>query len=97
MGWVGGVVVYAVLWFICLMLVAPRGQPTQIEAGQIEPGTPGGAPASIRMGRKFLYATVFALVVWLIIFVVLEYKILTLGDFDFLAPESLRSSTLGLE
>ena len=60
MGWTGVIVMYVVFWFIALFLILPRGQKTQIEHGEIEPGTPGGAPAEINIGRKFLYATIAA-------------------------------------
>lgn len=92
MGWVGGIVTYALLWFLCLILVAPRGQPTQLESGRVEPGTPGGAPASIRMGRKFLWATLLAVGIWGGIYLIVVNELVTLSDLEILSPASLRGA-----
>ncbi|MEM9724739.1 MAG: DUF1467 family protein [Pseudomonadota bacterium] len=88
MGLVGAVVLYAVFWFICLFLVLPHGQPTQIEDGDVERGTPGGAPAHVDMNRKFLYATIGAAVIVGVIALIVNFRIIVLEDFAFLFPAS---------
>ena len=63
----GGIVLYAVLWFLTLFVVLPIGQKSQAEAGEIVPGTPAGAPANLLLRRKLILTTLFATAVWGII------------------------------
>jgi len=60
-------VVFAVLWFLTLLVVLPIGLRTQGEAGEIVPGTPASAPAAPQMGRIFRRVTLIALVIWAIV------------------------------
>ena len=95
MGWTGAVVMYIVFWFIALFIILPRGQKTQIEQGEIEPGTPGGAPADINIPRKFLWATIAAAAALGLYAGVTETGLLTLQDFDFLFPDSFKEPPAG--
>ncbi|MDO5647943.1 DUF1467 family protein [Paracoccus sp. (in: a-proteobacteria)] len=63
----GGVVLFAVLWFLTLFVVIPIGQRSQADAGQIVPGTHAGAPAGVNWRRKLWFTTIFTAVVWGII------------------------------
>ena len=36
----GGIVLYAVLWFLVLFVLLPFGQQSQADAGEVTPGTP---------------------------------------------------------
>ena len=60
----GGIVLYAVLWFLTLFVLLPIGEVSQEEAGEGVPGTPSGAPHRPRIGRKMLWATAIAAVLW---------------------------------
>ena len=40
----GGIILYAVLWFLVLFVFLPFGQQSQAEVGIVTPGTPAGAP-----------------------------------------------------
>lgn len=88
MSWSGAIVTYAVLFFVCLLVILPRGVPTQDEDGEIEPGTPAGAPSEINIRRKYLWAALMALAGFAVIAVVMESGWLSLDDFDFLFPAS---------
>lgn len=88
MSWTGGIVIYLCSWFVFLWVILPRGVPTQQEVGEIEPGTPAGAPAAIAIKRKFLWAALLALIPLISATVVAEYQLLTVDDFDFLFPKS---------
>lgn len=90
----GAVVLFVVFWFIALFLILPRGQATQLEDGEVVPGTPGGAPSEIRMGRKFLFATIAAAAA-VGVAALLMASGLTLDDFDFLYPSSFKEPLLG--
>lgn len=88
---IGGVVVYAISWWILLLVILPRGVQTQIESGEIEPGTPGGAPAHrLPVRRKLLWISLAALIPFGIFWILIEYQPLTLNDFDFLFPASFK-------
>lgn len=60
----GGIVLYAVLWFLVLFVLLPIGQKSQAEAGEVVPGTPPGAPADPKLKKKALWATLIAAVIW---------------------------------
>lgn len=81
-----GLVLYAVLWFLILLMVLPIGVRSQEEAGEVEPGTPAGAPETPMIGRKMLWATAGAAVAWLMVFAVVEGRLITRDDIRFLAP-----------
>ena len=91
----GAVVMYAVFWFIALLLILPHGQSTQLEEGEVEPGTPGSAPSEINIRRKFLYASIVAAVALAVMAGVLESGVFQLNDFSFLFPESFNEPPAG--
>lgn len=82
MGPVGGIVAFACIWMVSLFLVLPWGITSPHEAGQeIAKGTDPGAPVAPRMLLKAGVTTVVALILWTALFVVLEYKLITLDNF----------------
>ena len=85
---------YAVLWFLVLFVLLQNGVRSQDEEGDVVPGTPQGAPAAIRIRRKFLWASILAFVPWGVFFAVLEFEVLRLDDFNFLFPESFHRENL---
>jgi predicted secreted protein len=60
----GAIVLFAVIWFVALLVALPIGIRTQEEAGEIVPGTPSSAPENPMMARKFFWVTVVTLVLW---------------------------------
>ena len=60
----GGIVLYAVLWFLTLFVLLPIGQVSQEEAGEVVPGTPAGAPSNPMLGKKMAWATAISAVLW---------------------------------
>ncbi len=57
-------VLFAVIWFLCLMIGLQLGITTQAEAGRVEPGTPPAAPGNPAMGRRLLRVTLAAAILW---------------------------------
>lgn len=90
----GALVTYAILWFLTLFVLLQNGVRSQAEEGEIEPGTPPGAPSAIRIKRKFLWATILAFIPWALFFAVLESGLVSIEDFNFLFPESFSHTTL---
>ena len=60
----GGIVLYAVLWFLALFLLLPFGFRSQADDGYVVPGTHEGAPAHPLLKRKMIWATLLAAVIW---------------------------------
>lgn len=92
MSWTGAIVLYAVSFFLCLFMILPRGVPTQLEEGDVEPGTPGGAPAEIDIRRKFMWAAAAAVAPVALFGANAAFGWLTLDDFSFLFPASFAIS-----
>jgi len=82
MGPVGGTVAFACIWMVSLFLVLPWGIRNPHEAGaEIVKGTDPGAPVAPRMLLKVGITTIIALVIWTALFMVIEYRLVTLDDF----------------
>ncbi|AUH34458.1 DUF1467 family protein [Paracoccus tegillarcae] len=60
----GGVVLYAVLWFLVLFIILPIGARSQADAGKVVPGTHASAPDNPQLKRKALWTTLIAAVIW---------------------------------
>ena len=56
------IVVYICIWFMTLFAVLPFGVRTQDEAGDVVPGTPGSAPANMKLARILLINSLVAAV-----------------------------------
>lgn len=65
MGVVTGLVLFAIIWFMCLFVVLPFFVRTQGDVGESVRGTPQSAPASgFGLKRHLAINTGIALVVW---------------------------------
>lgn len=80
------IVMYAVLWFIILLMLLPVGVRSQAESGHIEPGTPAGAPETPMIGRKMLWTTVATTAAWLILFGIIVGGVITREDLTLFSP-----------
>ncbi|PCD76162.1 DUF1467 family protein [Pseudothioclava arenosa] len=78
----GGIVLYAVIWFMVLFVVLPMRLTTQEEAGEVVPGTPAGAPHDAGMKRKVIITTIAATLLWAVIAAVILSGAVTLADID---------------
>lgn len=80
MGPISGVVVYLIIWWLVLFIVLPFGVQTQHESGEgIEPGTPESAPAKSGIWLKFAITTAIAAVCWGVFFIIMKYRLITIG------------------
>lgn len=62
MGWVTGIAVYVVVWWVVLFAVLPWGVRT---ADTPQPGMAPSAPVSPRIALKFLVTSGVAAIIWL--------------------------------
>ena len=71
MGWVSGIAVYIVIWWLVIFMVLPWGvQP--IEQSDIEKGHAASAPRRPRMLRKVALTTAISAVLWLVAYAIIE-------------------------
>lgn len=68
-----GLAIFFVVWWIVLFAVLPFNVRTQAEAGTTVPGTPESAPAKFPLARMFLINTIVAIVVFCIIWAIIEF------------------------
>jgi predicted secreted protein len=75
-------VVYSVVWFLTFLIVIQLRTVTQSETGEVEPGTPPGAPAKEIVGQMARVATIWATLIWAIICGVILSGWITIADID---------------
>lgn len=79
----GAIVLFAVIWFVTLLVALPIGIRTQEEDGNVAPGTPSSAPADPMIGRKLLWTTVVTVALWAPLCALILWGGLTVRDIDF--------------
>jgi predicted secreted protein len=75
------IAIYFIIWWVVLFAVLPWGVHSQQESGEVAPGTDPGAPVAHRIGRKLIYTTVVASVIFGILYAV---YVLDLIPYEFL-------------
>ncbi|MDF1618976.1 DUF1467 family protein [Pseudothioclava nitratireducens] len=78
----GGIVLFAVIWFMVFFLVLPLRLRTQGDVGEIVHGTPAGAPHEAHLKKKVKITTAVSVVLWAIIATVILSGMVTLHDID---------------
>ena len=71
MGWISGLAVYAIVWWLMIFMVLPWGV-RPIGREDVEKGQAAGAPRRPRLLSKMALNTVLASIVWGVIYVVVE-------------------------
>ena len=77
-------VLFAVLWFLTLLVVLPIRIKTQGDLGDIVPGTHAGAPEVHHMKKKLWITTGISVVLWAIIAGIIISGVISVRDFDWL-------------
>jgi predicted secreted protein len=72
--------IYFIIWWMVLFAVLPWGVRSQRESGELALGTDPGAPAAPRLGRKLLWTTVIAAIVFVLLQVIYRYRLITFDD-----------------
>jgi len=80
---VSGFVLFAVIWFVTLLVALPIGVRTQEEAGEVVPGTPASAPVDAMMRKKFLWVTVASVAIWAAVSAFIVWGGVSVEDIDF--------------
>ena len=71
---------FFLIWWVSAVrrLAVGRAQPA--EGGEMAPGTDPGAPTNFRLGRKLLWTTLVAAVIYAGFYVVYSQHLVTLSD-----------------
>ncbi len=77
-------VLFAVIWFMTLLIVLPIRIKTQGDLGDIVPGTHAGAPEVHHMKKKMWITTGISMVLWAIIAGIIVSGVISVRDFDWL-------------
>lgn len=74
-----GIAIYLTIWWTVLFSVLPIGVTSHAEAG-IDKGDGGdpGAPVDPKLKKKFITTTIITTVLWVILFLVLHFKLVSL-------------------
>lgn len=79
MGIAGGLVAFVCIWMVSLFMVLPWGISNHLEAGEeVIPGTDPGAPVRPRMLLKVGITTLIAVLLWVVLYVVITYRLISL-------------------
>ncbi|WP_170558937.1 DUF1467 family protein [Ruegeria atlantica] len=77
-------VLFAVIWFMTLLVVLPIRIKTQGDLGDIVPGTHSGAPEEHHLKKKMWITTGISVVLWAIIAGIILSGVISVRDFDWL-------------
>ena len=80
----GGLVLFAVTWFMVFFCVLPLRFESQAEAGAVVPGTPKSAPADAQVGRKARLTTLIAVAIFVPMAAVILWGGISVRDIDFM-------------
>lgn len=84
MGIAGSLMIISISWWLAFFALLPFGDRTQIDDGNIVPGTEPSAPVAPRLARKAVMALAIAIVIWGIFYWLIEVRKITLDDIAWL-------------
>jgi predicted secreted protein len=79
---VSAIVLYLVIWFMCVFVILPLKIKSQEEAGEIVPGTPASAPVDPMIKKKAIWVTIMATVIFIPIVLIIANGWIAVEDFD---------------
>lgn len=89
MSWADAVLLFAMIWFVVLLVALALPFQTQGEKGDVVAGTPASAPARFNMRRRLLFTTVAALALFAVIYAMVDFNLIRppgLGDVPTVPP-----------
>lgn len=92
MGVVTGLVLYAIIWFMTLLVALQVRITSQNEAGTRVAGTPGSAPENPRIKTRVIWTSIIAAVIWAVIASIILFELITLDDIDLFTRFGMGSS-----
>ena len=79
------IVLFAVTWFMTMLIALPIGLKTQGDMGEKVEGTHDGAPANYNPRRKAVIVTLVTCVIWVCLVTFITFTDLTWHDLDWTA------------
>jgi predicted secreted protein len=75
-----GAAIFFLIWWVVLFAVLPWGVRSQHEGGEVTPGTDPGAPVVPKLGRKLIWTTLVASVVFAAVYVTYTDQLVTIDQ-----------------
>jgi predicted secreted protein len=72
--------IYFIIWWLVLFAVLPFGIRSQVESGEIVPGSDPGAPSLPKLLSKMIWTTVVSVVVFSLLQIIYRYRLVGLDD-----------------
>ncbi len=72
--------VISISWWLAFFMLLPVGVRSHLEEGTVVPGTEPSAPSTPRLWWKALWALGIALVIWAVLFSIIEFKLVSVDD-----------------
>lgn len=82
MGLVSALVLFAIVWFMLFLIILPIRVQTQGDLSDIVPGTHAGAPEHHYLGKKAIWCTVGALIIWASFVAIILSGVITVDDLE---------------
>ncbi len=78
------IAIYFICWWIVLFAILPFGVKTQLEAGNVSPGTVESAPVTPRLIPKLIATTIVSAIIFALGYWLVESGVVTLDNIPFL-------------
>ena len=75
-------VMFAVIWFMLLLIILPMQMKSQSETGKIVKGTPLSAPDDPKLGKKVKWVTILTIPIWALVCGIIISGVITVDMFD---------------
>ncbi|ABD56080.1 DUF1467 family protein [Jannaschia sp. CCS1] len=92
MGVVTGIVLYAVIWFMTLLIALQVRVTSQDEAGEKVAGTHGSAPVDAQMKTRIIWTSICAAGIWAVVASIIIFELVTIDDIDLFTRFGMGSS-----
>jgi predicted secreted protein len=83
MNFISAIVLYLVIWFMCVFIILPLRIKSQTEDGEVVPGTPASAPIDPKLKKKAVWVTLLATALYIPIVIIIVNGWITIDDLDF--------------
>jgi predicted secreted protein len=74
------IAIYFIIWWTVLFAVLPWGVRSQEEAGEVAKGTDPGAPVMHHLGRKLVWTSVVAALVFAAWYAIYTYRLVAIDE-----------------
>lgn len=82
MGIVSAIVLFAIVWFMLFLIILPIRVQTQGDLKEIVPGTHAGAPEHHHLGKKAIWCTIGAFIIWGSLVAIILSGVITVDDLE---------------